>query len=669
MADRAKGYDVMCGFLMYTGDAIISAELLGAMERQLGLIDHRGPDDMALQRVSTGVAAGFKRLAIIDRQGSRQPLRYPPSGPEAGRWTLVYNGEIYNYEALRQELVREYGAEFATDGDSEVLAAAFHYWGVAALDRLRGMFAFAIWDETTETVYAARDPFGIKPLYYLETHGGLWLSSEKAPLLEHATPDLDPTALSLYLTMQYVPEPYTLHRGVSRLPAGGLLTRAFGGAASVRRYSRPSFRPDPAADEAAVVAELRAALRDSVRAHMRADVPVGAFLSSGIDSTAIVALAAEHHPRLQAFTAGFDTSTAFSEIETAERSARHLGVELFPTVVRPEQVMEALPRIIWHLGDPVADPSIVPLYFLAKTAAEHVTVVLSGEGADELAGGYTIYREPRSLAPVARLGAPLQRGLRALARALPEGMRGKSYLQRATTPIEQRYFGNARVLGDDEKARILRGQPGVGHSHVTAALYAEAAALDPVATMQHIDINTWLPGDILTKADRMSMAHSLELRVPFLDRRVFDVLSRLPDRLKVPARSRTTKYALRRAMDGIVPDFITERPKMGFPTPARRWLRTDLAEWAHHILSTSGAGHLLDLGYAHDLLKAHERGDADHARKLWIVLSFCLWHGIFVEGSIPAPRPEPRTRPMVTGVPAPARHDPAAELGRAGQGS
>lgn len=333
----------------------------------------------------------------------------------------------------------------------------------------------------------------------------------------------------------------------------------------------------------------------------------------------------------------------------AERSARQLGVELVQSLVRPEQVMEALPRIIWHLGDPVADPSIVPLYFLARTAAEHVTVVLSGEGADELAGGYTIYREPRSLAPVARLGRPIQRALRALARALPDGVRGKSYLQRATTPIEARYFGNARVLADEEKARLLRGGPGVGHERVTAALYAEAAELDDVATMQHVDVNTWLPGDILTKADRMSMAHSLELRVPYLDRRVFEVLSRLPEHLKVPPHGRTTKYALRRAVEGIVPDFITERPKLGFPTPAKRWLRTELAEWAHHVLSTSGAGRLLDLGYAHTLLNQHERGEADHARKLWIVLSFCLWYGIFVDGSITVPLPDPRVRPIVTG--------------------
>ncbi|WP_433608379.1 asparagine synthase (glutamine-hydrolyzing) [Dactylosporangium sp. CA-139114] len=624
----------MCGFLMYTTNDIITAATLGAMERRLALLEHRGPDDLALERLGPGTAAGFARLAVIDRQGSRQPLRY------ADRWTLVFNGEVYNFEALREELIRDHGATFATDGDTEVVAAAFHVWGEAALDRLRGMFAFALWDEETDTLYAARDPFGIKPLYYVVTRDGVWLASEKAPLLDCAAEDLDPTAVSLYLTMQYVPEPYTLHRDIARLPAGALLTKQLGRAPEIRRWNRPAFRPDPAAEEAAVVADLREALRDSVKAHMRADVPVGAFLSSGIDSTAIVALAAEHHPHLRAFTAGFEAGN--DEVEIAERSARELGVELIPSIVSPADVMEALPRIVWHLGDPVADPSIVPLYFLCRTAAEHVTVVLSGEGADELAGGYAIYREPQSLAPVSRRGPSIQRALRRVARAMPEGMRGKSYLERATTPLRRRYFGNARILSDAERSRLLRGAPAVGHAHVTAALYAEVEDLDPATTMQHIDLNTWLPGDILTKADRMSMAHSLELRVPYLDRRVFEVLSALPPHLKLPRKGNTTKYALRQAAEGIVPAFIKDRPKLGFPTPAKAWLRSELNEWAHHVLSTSGAKALLDLDYAHDLLKAHERGQADHARKLWIVLSFCLWHSIFVEGTVsPAPLGRP----------------------------
>jgi asparagine synthase (glutamine-hydrolysing) len=633
-AIRVALLEPMCGFLVYVADNPIDPEIVDRMAHRLDQMHHRGPDDTVLATMADHVVFGFKRLAIIDLEGSRQPLCYPPGGPEAGRWTIVFNGEVYNFEALREELRTEHGAVFATGGDAEVVAAAYHQWGPAALDRLRGMYAFVLWDSATGTVHAARDPFGIKPLHYLHGPDGLWLSSEKRPLLELAGGELDRDALALYLSLQYVPDPYTLHRFVGRLPAAARLTRLPGAAPVIARYRRPTFRPDPAADRNAIVEELRDALRDSVRAHMRADVPVGAFLSSGVDSTAIVALAREHHPRLRAFSVGFDTPTAQSELEVAQRSAEHLGLELVPTIVDAAGVIEALPRIVWHLDDPVADPSIVPLYFLAKTAAEHVTVVLSGEGSDELMGGYTIYREPASVAPVRRLPAPFQRALRALGRSLPDGVRGKSFLHRATTPIEERYFGNARVLTPDEQARLLRGGPPVRHTHVTAALYDEAVGLDDVTTMQHVDVNTWLTGDILVKADRMSMAHSLELRVPFLDRRVFEVAARLPAELKVPRRSRATKYALREAVRGIVPDFVVDRPKLGFPTPARQWLRGELGEWADHVLATSGAGELIDLAYGRKLLAEHRHGGVDHARKVWLLLTFCLWHAIFVERTL-----------------------------------
>ena len=431
----------MCGFLVFVARRAVDPKVVDRMADQLELMHHRGPDDTVLATVAEHVVFGFKRLAVIDPEGSRQPLAYPSDGPDAGRWTIVFNGEVYNFERLRDELSREHGATFATNGDAEVVAAAYHHWGPAALDRLRGMFAFVLWDRATDTVHAVRDPFGIKPLYHLHSPDGIWLASEKRPLVELAGDELDADALSLYLTMQYVPEPYTLHRRITRLPAAARLTYRTGAEPIVERYGRPTFRPESGQSfqPDGLVEQLREALRDSVRAHMRADVPVGAFLSSGIDSTAVVALAREVNPELLAFTAGFHG--AYSEIDIAQKSARHLGVNLIPTVVEPGQVIEALPRIVWHLDDPVADPSIVPLYFLAKTAAEHVTVVLSGEGADELAGGYRIYREPAAVAPVRRLPDPLQRGLRALGAALPARFRGKSYLRRATTPIDENLPG------------------------------------------------------------------------------------------------------------------------------------------------------------------------------------------------------------------------------------
>jgi asparagine synthase (glutamine-hydrolysing) len=270
-----------------------------------------------------------------------------------------------------------------------------------------------------------------------------------------------------------------------------------------------------------------------------------------------------------------------------------------------------------------------------------VTVVLSGEGADELFGGYTIYREPMSLSGIERLPAGVKRGLRTLSGVIPEGVKGRSFLERGTTPIEERYYGNARVFSPEEKRELLRYW-GPAHTDVTAPLYAAAAELDDVATMQYVDLNTWLPGDILTKADRMSMAHSLELRVPYLDQRVWEAAASLPTALKVPRGSRTTKYALREAVRGIVPDSIVDRPKLGFPTPTGRWLRGEIGEWADDLLVRSQTGDLIDLGYARRLLAAH-RADkrVDHSRKVWTVVMFCLWHAVTVEGLMERPYPVP----------------------------
>jgi asparagine synthase (glutamine-hydrolysing) len=367
---------------------------------------------------------------------------------------------------------------------------------------------------------------------------------------------------------------------------------------------------------------------------MRSDVPVGSFLSSGIDSTAVVALAREFNPNILTFTVGYDVD-GYSEIDVAQESARHLDVTTIPTKIGPQDMMDALPKIIWHLDDPVADPALVPLYFVAKKAAEHVTVVLSGEGADEFFGGYTIYREPLSLGAVHALPDPMQKGLRAVSKVIPQGVKGKSFLERGTTPIEERYYGNARMFTEAEKREIMRRyDPSVRYTDVTAPIYAECTELDDVTKMQYVDLYTWLRGDILVKADRISMAHSLEARVPFLDKEVFEVAAGIPVDLKLPPRSDATKYAMRRALEGVVPPAIVNRRKLGFPTPTRVWLRGEMYEWARHILATSGAGDLLDLAYATRLLDEHRSGEADHSRKVWTVLVFCIWHAIFVERSL-----------------------------------
>jgi asparagine synthase (glutamine-hydrolysing) len=631
----------MCGLLAFFSSHGAAGAHADAVAQALECLHHRGPDETGTEVIDSDAVFAHKRLSIIDVASSHEPLPYAD-----GRYLLTFNGEIYNYIELREELIRDFGAEFATSGDGEVIVAAYHYWGPQAVARLRGMFAFIIWDRYERKAFGARDPYGIKPLHYLQTPDGVYLASEKKALLPFLLePVVDTANLSHYLTLQYVPEPRTLHRGINRIGSGECLTWTAPGAPSpgaasavgkvdVRRWYRPLFRPTPTDDPQALFTRIRDTLRDSVRMHMRADVPVGAFLSSGIDSTAVVALAREFNPNILTFTVGYDVP-GYSEIEVAQDSARHLGVTTIPTKIGPQDMMSALPKIVWHLDDPVADPSLVALYFLARKAAEHVTVVLSGEGADEFFAGYTIYREPLSLAAVNGLPDPMQRGLRAVSKVIPEGVKGRSFLQRGTTPIEQRYYGNARMFTEEEKQRLLRRyDPSVRYTDVTAPVYAECADLDDVTKMQYVDLYTWLRGDILVKADRMSMAHSLELRVPFLDKEVFDVAATVPLELKLPPRSDATKYALRRALEHVVPPAIVNRRKLGFPIPTRVWLRNEMYDWAHAVLSSSGAGDLLDLGYARSLLEAHKREDADHSRKVWTVLVFCVWHAIFVEGSL-----------------------------------
>jgi asparagine synthase (glutamine-hydrolysing) len=625
----------MCGILTFISARGEAQAHRQAIAEALESLHHRGPDETGAEVVGRDAVIGHKRLSIIDVAGSHEPLPYLD-----GRYQLIFNGEIYNYIELREELIREHGARFDTQGDGEVIVAGFHHWGEAVMDRLRGMFAFVIVDTHHKVVFGARDPYGIKPMFHLVTPDGLYLASEKkallpfAPAAQAGDAGVEPAALSHYLTLQYVPEPGTLHQGIGRVGSGECFTYKPGGVFATRRYYQPRFRPTPTDRPEDLYRRIQATLRESVRIHMRSDVPVGAFLSSGIDSTAVVALAREFNPNILTFTVGYDVE-GYSEIEVAQESAAHLGVTTIPTKIGPQDMMDALPKIVWHLDDPVADPALVPLYFVAKKAAEHVTVVLSGEGADEFFGGYTIYREPLSLAAVNRLPDPVQRGLRKVAAAIPQGVKGKSFLERGTTPLEERYYGNARMFTEAEKQRLMRRyDERVRYTDVTASVYAEAAGLDPVTTMQYVDLYTWLRGDILVKADRMSMAHSLELRVPFLDRQVFEVAASVPVDLKLPPHSTDTKYAMRQALRDVVPPAIVNRKKLGFPTPTRVWLRTDMYDWAHDILDRSGAGELLDLEYARGLLEEHKRGDADHSRKVWTVLVFCVWHAIFVEHSL-----------------------------------
>jgi asparagine synthase (glutamine-hydrolysing) len=648
----------MCGLLAFVsaaagGDASGSSgkalDTADAVARASHLMRHRGPDEPGTWADPAGtVVFGFNRLSIIDIEHSHQPLRWgPPESP--GRYELVFNGEIYNYLELRAELAERHGAVFATDGDGEAIVAAYHYWGAHALTRLRGMFAFALWDNVAGELFCARDPFGIKPLFMATGTGGTAVASEKKCLLDLADligfdTAIDVRAVQHYTVLQYVPEPETLHRGVRRLESGCYARIRPGTAApETTRYFVPRFTATPITrdTEQARYDEITAVLEDSVAKHMRADVTVGAFLSGGIDSTAIAALAIRHNPRLITFTTGFERE-GFSEIDVAVASAEAIGARHIAKVVAPDEFVAALPEIVWYLDEPVADPALVPLFFVAREARKHVKVVLSGEGADELFGGYTIYREPLSLKPFDYLPGPLRRSVGKISKPLPEGMRGKSLLHRGSLTLQQRYYGNARSFSDAQLRDVLPGfRDDWTHTDVTAPLYAESAHWDPVARMQHIDLFTWLRGDILVKADKMTMANSLELRVPFLDPEVFAVASRLPVQAKITRT--TTKYALRRALEPIVPPHVLNRPKLGFPVPIRHWLRAGpLLEWAHEMLNASTADHLIDVDAVRRMLDEHRCGTADHSRRLWTLLIFMLWHAIFVEHSVVPQISEPQ---------------------------
>lgn len=627
----------MCGLLGFLSANSEAERFVSSIETALPCMRHRGPDEAGTWHDDSAVF-GFNRLSIIDLEHSHQPLRWGPNG-EPERYAMTFNGEIYNYLELRKEL-SELGYAFNTSGDGEPIVVGFHHWGADVVHHLRGMFGIAIWDTKEQKLFLARDQFGIKPLYYATTSEGTAFSSEKKCILSLAEDmnlglGLDFRAIEHYVDLQYVPEPESLHKSVRRLESGSYAFVTPGGELEATRYFKPEFnvKPVPKGTEQDLFDRIARALEDSVEKHMRADVTVGSFLSGGIDSTAIATLAKRHNPNLLTFTTGFERE-GYSEVDVAAESAAAIGVEHIVKIVSPEEYANAIPKIMWYLDDPVADPSLVPLYFVAQEARKHVKVVLSGEGADELFGGYTIYKEPLSLAPFEKVPSPLRKGLGQLSKVLPDGVKGKSLLERGSMTMEERYYGNARSFNFEQIQRVLPwAKREWDHREVTAPIYKHSQNMDVVARMQHLDLFTWMRGDILVKADKINMAHSLELRVPFLDKVVFEVAETIPHDLKIA--NGTTKYALRKAMEQIVPPHVLHRKKLGFPVPMRHWLAGDeLFGWAQDTINESQTEAIFDKKAVMEMLNEHREGVSDHSRRLWTVLAFMIWHGIFVERRI-----------------------------------
>ncbi|MBM7096875.1 asparagine synthase (glutamine-hydrolyzing) [Bacillus sp. H-16] len=609
----------MCGF---TAVFSTNQESLNKypLETITAVITHRGPDDCGYYK-SPGVQLGFRRLSIIDLPHGHQPMTY-----DNGRYTIVFNGEIYNAPELRDRMKKR-GATFQTSSDTEVILASFKHEGKKSFTNFRGMFAFLIWDSRTETLTGARDPFGIKPLYMKKDGDAVLFASEKKSLtLFEKKPGINKDVLPAYLTFQYAPEPLTSTSNITKVPPGHIIElKRETGKLTLKPYSQPEFNPT-IQEKASAVGKIRRAVEESVEFHLRSDVPVSTFLSGGIDSTAITALVKQMKPDVKAFTAEF-ADARYSEADTARKTAEVLGLDHHVVTITPEQVVKELPKIIWHMDEPVADPAAIPLYFVAKEAAEHSKVVLSGEGADELFAGYNIYKEPGSLRLFDFLPSGMKKQIHSLALKIPHGVKGRGFLQRGTTPLRERFTGNARIFDPAEVEEYLFETKGASAFDFTAPLYdhAKRKGWDPVTTMQYVDMHTWLRGDILAKADKMTMAHSLELRVPFLDKEVFQVASSLPVSGKVSRKQ--TKIWLREALADVVPAHVVERKKLGFPVPVRLWLKDELYDWARLILTQSPASDtIFDKGASVRLLEEHVQGKHDHSRKIWTILTYMLWH-------------------------------------------
>jgi asparagine synthase (glutamine-hydrolysing) len=608
----------------------IDRERLSAMT---SVIAHRGPDADGFY-VGDGIGLGHRRLSIIDLSTGDQPL----TNEDRTIW-VVFNGEIYNFAEVRAEL-ETHGHRFRTHSDTEVIVHAYEQWGDRAVDRFRGMFAFALWDEPRRRLLLMRDRIGVKPLYYAATPAGVTFGSEIKAILED--PDVprgwSAEALDAYLTLQYVPSPQTMYRGILKLPAAHLLV-AEHGTVTVRRYWDLQFTGDgDPSREDEYLEQLDALVTESVRLRLVSDVPLGAFLSGGIDSSAVVASMAETcgPDRVITTSVGFDEG-AFNELEHARSVARHLGVTQHETIVRSD-IADLLPKLAWHLDEPFADSSAVPTYYVSEAARQHVTVALSGDGGDELWAGYARHRVEQWEVTARRWLGPSARMAGRLAERLPLAVKGARSLRHlALTPGEACARKHAYGLFDsirsplysaDFSREVRDADPFAGFR----AAYAACGSPDPLDRALYVDVKTYLVDDIMTKVDKMSMAVSLESREPLLDHKLLEFAASVPASLKL--KNGQGKYLLRRLLRRRVPGAIVDRPKQGFAAPIGEWLRGPLAPMVDALLLD---GRMRDRGVFNDravatLWREHRDGANDHRHRLWSLVMLELWFRQFVDG-------------------------------------
>ena len=613
----------LCGFVV-TDRERDNASIVRRMADQ---IRHRGPDDDGYF-INDAVALGFRRLSIIDLATGHQPMTR-----RAGDLTIVFNGEIYNYRQLRAELESR-GYRFETRSDTETLLHGYAEWGNDLPTHLRGMFAFVIFDGRRSELFGARDIFGIKPLYYYLDGSTFLFGSEIKAFLSH--PDFQKAfnddLLAAYLSYEYIPDARTLFRNVFKVLPGHSFRYA-DGHLELRRYHEIAYHIDPSLTLERATDEIRSRLPESVAAHMIADVEVGSFLSSGVDSSYVAFEAAKLTP-LKSFSVGYDDSR-WSELPASAEFARDVGIANTQRVVDADDFFGAARQVQWHMDEPLSNPSAVPLYFVAQAASEKVKVVVSGEGADELFGGYNHYRDPLAYEGYQHLPLALRRVVGSGARLLPQ-MKGRRFLIRGAMPYRERFSRIDYAFNEDERDRLLIDRSlNYPAAPMVGPLFDQARGLDEVSQAQYVDMATWLVYDILLKADRMSMAHSLELRVPFLDREMLDLALAMPSSARVTPQQ--GKVALRRAAAADLPAITSNRPKLAFPSPLFEWMRLPkYSAILREAFESSTARTFFNVVYLRSLLQEHVAGRVSNMQKIWSIYCFVLWYELYFGDEVAA---------------------------------
>ena len=605
----------MCGFVGYINK---EKDKKDNIKKMADLIAHRGPDSEGYY-CDENIALGFRRLSIIDLEGGSQPIYN-----EDNTKIIVFNGEIYNFQELKKDLIKK-KHKFKTNTDTEVILHGYEEYKEKILDKLRGMFAFAIYDKETKEIFAARDFYGIKPFYYSKMGNTFLFGSEIKSFLihPHFKKDLNTKMLEYYLTFQYSAGEETFFKNVYKLMPGHYL-KCKDGKLTIKKYYEIKFDEDKDKTYEEWKQGIKERLDDSIKAHKISDVEVGSFLSSGVDSSFIAAKSDVD----KTFTVGFNNKK-YSEISYAEDLSEKIKTKNINKVITKEEYFKNLPNILYYMDEPLADPSAIALYFVTKIASENVKVSLSGEGADEIFGGYNIYQEPLTASWYYKIPYPIRYTFGKLASLLPQ-KRGINFIVRRGKKLEDRFVGNAFIFNSREIKKILVTKPRTkGFKELTAPYYEKVKDKDEITKMQYIDFNFWLIGDILLKADKMSMANSLEVRVPFLDRPLIDYALGLPVEFKTDKY--TTKKIFRDIASEVLEDKVSTKKKLGFPVPIREWMKDEdtyrqikaMFEKNNKFFETKRIIKLLD---------EHKKGKKDNSRKIWTIYIFLLWYEIFFGG-------------------------------------